>query len=150
MNGKKPPQHDPAAATVRAGPNMYHLEESFSKAAEEALARCREHLHTGALDWSVSATDARNVMAALAPLDYAELVAVVHRLGETADGRSNLLAKLYERGLDTAELCAEWRKLLSQKFLGAAKVGRLLPDLNLKFADYQATYVPASVLARGF
>jgi hypothetical protein len=143
------PQRDPDAPTVRTGANLYHLEENLSLAAVTAYEACSKHLHTGLLDWAVTDSDARACIAAVARLSFAELVAVVHRLGDTADGGTNLLAKLYERGFESEALVTEWRTLLHDKFVGATQDG-LLPDLNQKLAEYQERYVPANILARGF
>jgi hypothetical protein len=138
------------APTVRQAGSRYPLAEDLTLAAKQAFMEVKQHLHTGILDWVVTDADTRAVMAALRRLGYAELVAVVHQLGEYAEGGSNLLAKFYSRGLEgQPDLVGEWRKLLYEKLVAATKDG-MLPDLEKKFSEYERAYVPESVLDKGF
>jgi hypothetical protein len=138
------------SGTLRMADRIYHLEEDFSARAEKAFEACCRHLHTGIFDWVVSDGDTEACMQELKPLSFAEVIAVIHKLGETRDGSTNLLTKLYDRGLESREQIAAWRKLMHDKLLSATNRDGQIPDLNVKLAEYQLKYVPANVLQRGF
>ena len=148
--GPAAPPPPPASGTVKLTDRIYHLEEDFSARAQAAYEAICGHLRTGIFDWVVSDRDAENCIRELAPLSFAETMALIHKLGEHKEGSTNLLAKLYDRGLESREQVSRWRKLLHDKLLSATNREGQIPDLNAKLAEYQGKYVPSSVLQRGF
>jgi len=151
VKGMKPPVPKPQAdGTLKLTDKIFHLEEDFSARAQAAYEGCKQHLRTGIFDWVVSDGDTEAVMKEFAPLGFAETIALVHKLGEHKDGSTNLLAKFYDRGLESREQITRWRKLMHDKLLSASNEKGQIPDLNVKLAEYQTRYVPANILQRGF